>query len=162
MKPKKYTALYLYEIIYPILFCIAIIAMLIYFYIRLRKGTENVAPSSIVDLIAIPIFIALIAFIILYMYYRFITFNDNGVYYKDLRKSFFIDWKNVNYIKITLNGNQKIGIGSYIVISSDQYTLQYTDFRATREDFIVLRYRRSALNIIKKNCDGVIVKASAN
>ena len=61
-----------------------------------------------------------------------------------------------------MNANGKIGRGSYIVIATDSYALQYTDFRASREGFIVLRYRMSALDIIKKHYDGDVIRAVAD
>ena len=161
MKKRVYTSLYLLELLYPILFCVAIIVLQLMFYIRLLDGTDKVAPSAPVELLIIIVMLALIVFIVLYMLWRFVSFDDKGVYYKDIRKSYFIPWENVHYVKITFNGNQKIGRGSYIVITSSQYSLQYTDFRASREDFVVVRYRISALDIVKKHYDGEIIRAAS-
>ncbi len=161
MKSKKYTSLYLYEIIYPVIFCITVITLILYFYFRLQKGSDtvNVAASTPGELFPIPIITLLMLFIILYMGCRWIYFNDEGIKYKDLKNNYFIPWDQVKYVKITLNNWQKVGKGSYIVIATDSYALQYTDFRASRDGFIVLKYRLSALDIIKKHYNGDIIRA---
>ena len=162
MKQKRYTSLYLSESLYLVLFFSAIIVVQIVFYIRYIDGTDKVRPSAPTDLLPSAILLCLIVFVILYMFYRFVLFDEKGVRYKDIKKSYFISWSDVHYVKITLNANGKIGRGSYIVIATDSYALQYTDFRASREGFIVLRYRMSALDIIKKHYDGDVIRAVAD
>lgn len=160
MKRKKYTSLYLSESIYLILFFTAIIVAQIVFYVRYIDGTDKIDPSTPTDLIPSVLFFFLIIFVVLYMLYRFVSFDNNGVCYKSLRKKYFIAWSDVHYVKITLNANGKVGRGSYIVIATDSYALQYTDFRASRDGFIVLRYRISAIDVIRKHYSGDIIKAS--
>ena len=173
MKPKKYTVLYLSESVFPIFFCVAIIALEFMFYFRLlgggkldaaeavATGATNVASSSLLDLFPVPFFIAGIVFVVLYMLYRFVILDDNGVTYKDIKKKYFIPWENIRYVKITFNANNVVGRGSYVILSTDAYPLQHTDFRASREDFIVLRYRRSVIKHIKGHYDGEITRASS-
>ena len=161
MKRKRYTSLYLSESLFLILFFAAIITVQIIFYIRYIDGTDKVRSSTPGDLLPSGILLILIVFVVLYMLCRFVCFDDKGVYYKHLKKSYFIPWEDVRYVKITLNANDKVGFGSYIVIATDQYALQYTDFRASRENFIVLRYRISALDFIKKHYNGEIIRAGS-
>lgn len=161
MKRKKYTSLYLSESLYLILFFAAIIIVQVVFYIRYENGTDKIEPSTPTDLIPSALFLCLIVFVVLYMLYRFVLFDDKGVYYKSIKNRYFIAWSDVHYVKITLNSNGKVGHGSYIIIATDSYALQYTDFRASREGFIVLRYRISAIDVIKKYYSGDIVRASS-
>lgn len=159
MKQKKYSVLYPYEFIYPIAFCIAISGLILYFYFRLINGGSNgVRESSLGDLFPIPILMVLAIFILLYMGCRWVRYDDSGVYYKDLKNYYFIPWEKIKYVKLTVNNWEKIGKGSYIVISTDSYALQNTDFRASRDGFIVMKYRISALDIIKKYYKGDIVR----
>ncbi len=159
MKEKKFTSLYLSETITPIIICSLFIILNLVFFFRLLDGAPTINASSLLDLVPIPIFLGVILLVVLYMLCRFITLNDAGVTYKDLKYSYHIPWEEVKYVKITLNSNGKLGRGSYIIIATAQYSLQYTDFRACRDGFIVFRYREPIIDYIKHHYDGEIFKA---
>ncbi len=158
MKKKIYTSLYLWELFYPILFCSAVIAVQLMFYFRLENGTDQVQASTPLELFPAFLMLLLIVFLVLYMVCRIVTFDSNGIKYTHLKQSHFIRWEDVQYVKITLNSNDHIGYGSYLVIATEQNPVTHSDFRASREGFIVLRYRPSALNIVKQHYKGDIVR----
>lgn len=160
MKRKVYTSLYLSEILYPILFCVAVIVVQLMFYFRLLHNTQEVQASTPAELFPVFVMFALMIFFILYMLCRIIVIDDTGIRYKYFKKNFFIAWDDVKYVKISLNNNDKVGFGSYLVIATSPYPLQHTDFRASQEGFIVFKYRRSALSVIEKHYNGEIIRAA--
>ncbi len=160
MKRKVYTSLYLSEILYPILFCIAVMVVQLMFYFRLMDDTEKVQESNSLELMPVFVMFGLMVFFILYMLCRVVIFDEKGISYRYFKKKYYIGWDDVQYVKLSLNNYDKIGLGSYIVISNSPYPAQHTDFRASRDGFIVLKYRRSALSIIKKHYNGEIIKAA--
>ncbi len=158
MNRKKYTTLYLTESIYPIVFLIAMIVLEFVFYFRLLAD-ESQAASTPLELLPIVLFLGGIVFVVLYMLFRFVEFSDEEITYRDLKNKYSLRWEDVQYVKITLNGNNRIGRGSYIVIANSPYTLQHTDFRSSRDGFMVLKYRPSVLSIVKKHYNGEIIHA---
>lgn len=158
-KPKKYTVLYIFELLYPIVFGLGIVALLLMFYFRLMDDTEKVQHSSPLELMPAVVMLGAVVFFILYAACRVVTLDDDGVHYRDLRHKYFLPWEDVKYVKITYNGNDKVGRGSYMVLSSDQYPIQHSDFRASQSDFIVFRYRISALSHISEHYKGEIIRA---
>lgn len=160
MKRRIYTSLYLSEILYPILFCIAVIVVQLMFYFRLLDRTEVVQKSTPLELLPAFVMFLLAIFFVLYMLCRFIVMDENGIRYKYFKKNYFIAWDDVKYVKISLNNNDKVGFGSYLVIATSPYPLQHTDFRASQEGFIVFKYRRSALSVIEKHYSGEVIRAA--
>lgn len=160
MKRRIYTSLYLSEILYPILFCIAVIVVQLMFYFRLLDRTEVVQKSTPLELLPAFVMFLLAIFFVLYMLCRFIVMDENGIRYKYFKKNYFIAWDDVKYVKISLNNNDKVGFGSYLVIATFPYPLQHTDFRASQEGFIVFKYRRSALSVIEKHYLGEVIRAA--
>lgn len=160
MKRRVYTSLYLWEILYPILFCVAVIVVQLVFYFRLLDNTVDVQKSNPLELLSVFVMFGLMIFFVLYMLCRTVTFDENGMRYKYFKKEHFIAWEDVQYVKISLNNYDKIGVGSYIVVATSPYPLQHTDFRASQEGFIVLKYRRSAMSLIEKHYNGEVIRAS--
>lgn len=160
MKRRVYTSLYLSEILYPILFCVAVITVQLMFYFRLLYRTEVVQKSTPLELLPAFVMFCLMLFFVFYMLFRIVVLDDDGICYKYFKKKYFIAWDDVKYVKISLNNNDKVGFGSYLVIATSPYPLQHTDFRASQDGFIVFKYRRSALSVIEKHYSGEIIKAA--
>ncbi len=158
---RRFSVLYKTEYVSYIVFCLAIIAAQIFFYIYYKDGTSRIPPSSPEDLIPSIFMLGLMIFVIQYLAKRTIIMDNIGVTYKTVKNQYHIDWKDVKYVKVTLNSNDRVGRGSYIVIAEAEYALQYTDFRAARDGFIVMRYRNSILEEIKKHYDGDVFRATA-
>ena len=161
MKRKIYNSLYLSEILYPILFCVGVIVLQLTFYFRLQNNTQydEVQKSTPLELLPAFVMFGLMIFFIFYMLLRFVTMDDNGVRYRYFKKNYFIPWADVKYVKVSLNSYDKVGYGSYLVIATDPYPLQHTDFRASTEGFIVLKYRRSAMKFVEKHYNGEVIRA---
>ena len=161
MKRKIYNTLYIWEILYPILFCVGVIVLQLSFYFRLQDNTQydEVQKSTPLELFPAFIMFGLIIFFVVYMLLRFVIMDDNGVRYRYLKKDYFIKWEDVKYVKVSLNSYDKVGYGSYLVIATNPYPLQHTDFRASTEGFVVMKYRRSALKLVEKHYTGEIIRA---
>ena len=161
MKRKIYNTLYIWEILYPILFCVGVIVLQLSFYFRLQDNTQydEVQKSTPLELFPEFIMFGLIIFFVFYMLLRFVIMDDNGVRYRYLKKDYFIKWEDVKYVKVSLNSYDKVGYGSYLVIATNPYPLQHTDFRASTEGFVVMKYRRSALKLVEKHYTGEIIRA---
>ena len=146
-KPKKFTVLYLSEILAPLIFCAVSIALIIWFYIR-NLGLDSEAASQKIELL--PVFLLLIfaAFVALYMI-RTVAVDEKGLRYRAVGKTIFLSWEDVHYVKITKNANGSFGRGSYIILATFPFASDHTDFRASAEGCIVLRNRRKVIRLIR-------------